>query len=177
MLGKIAADRKLSVDYQRIWNAQAVDETLSGALAVIAKAVSDDITQPPAGISNISEWCKKEGCWGRLSERSSHIADLLDDAFWSALIGADDNREEAKTARQTQKIDNGIEAQKRVFDTPASHWSKILREAGLRKLLTPKDIGILKIAEQIPAKVPTERQSALLVQLLDRAQQEGILPD
>ncbi len=177
MLGKIAADRKLSVDYQRIWNAQAVDKTLSGALAVIAKAVSDDITQPPAGISNISEWCKKEGCWGRLSERSSHIADLLDDAFWSALIGADDNREEAKTARQTQKIDNGIEAQKRVFDTPASHWSKILREAGLRKLLTPKDIGILKIAEQIPAKVPTERQSALLVQLLDRAQQEGILPD
>lgn len=177
MLGKIAADRKLSVDYQRIWNAQAVDETLSGALAVIAKAVSDDITQPPAGISNISEWCKKEGCWGRLSERSSHIADLLDDAFWSGLISADNNREEAKTARQTQKIDNGIEAQKRVFDTPAAHWSKILREAGLRKLLTPKDIGILKIAEQIPAKVPTERQSAVLVQLLDRAQQEGILLD
>ncbi|RDE05975.1 AIPR family protein [Sphingomonas aracearum] len=177
MLGKIAADRKLSVDYQRIWNAQAVDETLSGALAVIAKAVSDDITQPPAGISNISEWCKKEGCWGRLSERSSHIADLLDDAFWSGLISADNNREEAKTARQTQKIDNGIEAQRRVFDTPAAHWSKILREAGLRKLLTPKDIGILKIAEQIPAKVPTERQSAVLVQLLDRAQQEGILLD
>lgn len=177
MLGRIAADRKLSVDYQRIWNAQAADETLSGALAVIAKAVSDDITQPPAGISNISEWCKKESCWGRLSERSSHIADLLDDASWSALIGADDNREEAKTARQTQKIDNGIEAQKRVFETPAAYWSKILREAGLRKILTPKDIGILKIAEQIPAKVPTERQSALLVQLLDRAQQEGILPD
>ena len=71
----------------------------------------------------------------------------------------------------------GIEAQKRVFETPGAYWSKILREAGLRKILTSKDIGILKIAEQIPAKVPTERQSALLVQLLDRAQQEGILPD
>lgn len=177
MLGKIAADRKLSVDYQRIWNAQSVDEALSGALATIAKAVSDDITQPPAGISNISEWCKKEGCWARLSERAARIAELLDDTFWTGLVSAENNREEAKTARQTQKIDNGIEAQKRVFEIPAAHWSKILREAGPRKLLTPKDIGILKIAEQIPAKVPSERQSAILIELLDKARQEGILLD
>ncbi|MDT8333791.1 AIPR family protein [Roseomonas gilardii] len=177
LLGKIAADRKLTVDYQRIWNTQAIDEFLLMALAIIAKAVSASITRPPSGISNVSEWCKKEGCWTQISERSTQISHLLDETFWSGLASADTNREEAKAARQTQKIDNGIEAQKRVFQVPKAHWSKILREAGMRKILASRDIDILKIAEQIPARVPTERQSVMLVELLNKAEQEGILPD
>lgn len=175
MLGEVTKRRKTTVDYQRIWSAQAIDDVLSEALATIATAVNEDITRPPQGISNISEWCKREGCWTRLLDQADHIADLLPEDFWAALASADDNRHEAKTARQTQKIDNGIEVQRQVFDVPPAQWSTILREGSSRRLLTPKEMGILQIAAQMPAKIPTERQSAILIEILGKAQQEGIV--
>lgn len=175
MLGEITKRRKTTADYQRIWAAQGVDEVLSQALVTIATAVNEDIIRPPQGISNISEWCKREGCWTRLFEQTDDIAELLSNEFWAALASVEDNRHEAKTARQTQKIDNGIEVQKQVFEVPMAHWSLILKEGTSRRLLTPKEMGILKIAEQMPAKIPTEKQSAVLMEILSKAQQEGIL--
>lgn len=175
MLGEVTKRRKTTVDYQRIWSAQAINDVLSEALATIATAVNEDITRPPQGISNISEWCKREGCWTRLLDQADHIADLLPEDFWAALASVDDNRHEAKTARQTQKIDNGIEVQRQVFDVPPAQWSTILREGSSRRLLTPKEMGILQIAAQMPTKIPTERQSAILIEILGKAQQEGIV--
>lgn len=175
MLGEITKRRKAGVDYQRIWAAQAVDDVLSDALVTIATAVNDDIIRPPQGISNISEWCKREGCWTRLLDQVDNIAELLPDEFWAGLASAEDNRHEAKTARQTQKIDNGIEVQRQVFEVPPAQWSAILREGSSRRLLTPKEVGILQIAAQMPAKIPTERQSAILIEILGKAQQEGIV--
>jgi hypothetical protein len=175
MLGEVTKHRKVTVDYQRIWFAQAIDDVLSEALVTIATAVNEDITRPPQGISNISEWCKREGCWTRLLDQADLIVELLPDEFWAALASADDNRHEAKTARQTQKIDNGIEVQRQVFEVPPAQWSTILREGSSRRLLTPKEMGILQIAAQMPAKIPTERQSAILIEILGKAQQEGIV--
>lgn len=175
MLGEVTKRRGTNVDYRRIWSAQAIDDVLSEALVTIATALNEDITRPPQGISNISEWCKREGCWMRLLDRADHITELLSNDFWAALASVEDNRHEAKTARQTQKIDNGIEVQKRIFEVPTAHWSLILKEGTNRRLLTPKEMGILKIAEQMPTKIPTEKQSAVLIEILGKAQQEGIL--
>jgi hypothetical protein len=175
MLGEITKRRKVTVDYQRIWAVQAVADVLSQALVVIATAVNDDIIRPPQGISNISEWCKREGCWTRLVEHADDIAELLPEDFWAGLTSTEDHRHETKTARQTQKIDNGIELQKQVFEVPTSHWSLILKEGINKRLFSSKELGILKIAEQIPTKIPTEKQSAVLVDILGKAQQEGIV--
>lgn len=175
MLGEITKRRKASVDYQRIWATQAVDDVLSQALATIAAAINEDIIHPPQGISNISEWCKKEGCWVRLLEQADNIASLLPEEFWASLTSSEDHRHEARTARQIQKIDNGIEAQKQVFDVPSAQWSIILREGMGRRLLSPKEVGILRIAEQMPGKIPTEKQSVVLIEILGKAQQEGIV--
>ena len=175
MLGELTKRRKASVDYQRIWAAQAVEDVLSEALVAIATAVNDDIIRPPQGISNISEWCKREGCWARLLDQVDNIAELLPEAFWTGLASVEDNRHEAKTARQTQKIDNGIEVQRQVFEVPPAQWSTILREGSNRRLLTPKEVGILQIAAQMPAKIPTERQSAVLIEILGKAHLEGII--
>jgi hypothetical protein len=36
-------------------------------------------------------------------------------------------------------------------------------------------VDILRIAEQIPAKIPTEKQSAILLEVLGKAREEGII--
>jgi AIPR protein len=175
MLGEITKRRKTTVNYQKIWATQRVDEVLINALGIIATFVNEDIIYPPPGISNISEWCKREGCWTRLAGQADDIAEHLPEDFWNGLISSEDNLHEAKTARQNQKIENGIEVQRQVFEVPQKQWSRILIEGKNRSLFTPKEVDILRIAEQMPTKIPTEKQSAVLIEILDKARQEGIL--
>lgn len=128
MLQEVTRRRRTSVNYTRIWASQSLDASLVEALEMIAAAVNDDITQPPAGISNISEWCKREGCWARLIEKSPEISSLLADEFWKSLSSAEDNQHQAKTARQDQKIEDGIGLQTRVLEIPPAQWTQILRK-------------------------------------------------
>lgn len=175
MLGEVTRRRKAALNYEKIWALQAVDDVLTQSLRIISKAVNGDIIQPPQGISNISEWCKREGCWARLLELADDVAEHLPEEFGTYLVSSEDNICETKTARKEQKIENGIEAQKRVFDVPPIQWTKIREEGMSRSLFTPKEVDILRIAEQIPSKIPTEKQCAILVGILDKTRQEGIV--
>lgn len=174
VLSEITKRHKQSLDFQRIWNAQGIKKTLEQALSIIAEAVNDDITKPAPGISNISEWCKKDACWTRIQAQSDRIETELPDEFWDELVSADEATTEAKSARKTQKIDNGIDAQRQVISIPASDWRRIEEALAARRLLTPKEVGILKIATQIPSKIPTEKQCAVLMDTLEKARAEGI---
>lgn len=174
ILGEVTKRRKVSIDYQRIWNGQSIDETLTNALAVIAGEVNENITHPPQGISNISEWAKKEGCWTKLCEHADAISAELPSAFWSTLGSLDENKHEAKTARQTQKIDNGIEAQRQVFAIAPTIWQTISNQMNAKRLLTPKDLGVIAIAAKMPSKIPSEAQSRVLLGILDKAREEGL---
>jgi hypothetical protein len=174
-LAEICRRRDRSVDFMRIWNAQGLSNAVVEALTVAARFVNDDLIQPPAGVSNISEWAKKDACWTRIQAQLDDLEKSLPEAFWSELLSAEDDKIELKDARKVQKIDDGIDAQRQVFDVPATRWSHILAEGVKRKFLTPKEVGVLKIAEQMPSKIPTELQSAVLVSVLRKAQQEGIV--
>ncbi len=81
---------------------------------------------------------------------------------------------EVKAAKQTQKIDNGIEAQKRVFEITVEQWSKLHSALSAKHLLSPKEIGVLNIAMQMPVKIPTERQCIILLETVEKASSEGI---
>ncbi|MBF2755243.1 MAG: AIPR family protein [Gammaproteobacteria bacterium AqS3] len=74
------------VDFQKCWNKQEVYPELAAALRKTAKFVYDDISQPPQGISNISEWCKKEECWARLDQKISQLAPKIDKGFFKTLV-------------------------------------------------------------------------------------------
>ena len=42
-------------------------------------------------------------------------------------------------------------------------------------MLTPKEDGVLKVAMQIPSRLPTEKQSLLLLDVLDKGKMEGVI--
>ena len=73
----------------------------------------DSLMTPMTGISNISEWCKKEACWYRLQLKSGELRSLLPKPFLSGLVDKETIGEEVKSAAKVQKIDNGIEVQKK----------------------------------------------------------------
>lgn len=163
------------VDFQRCWNSQEVYEELAEALRKAAKFVNDDISLPPQGISNISEWCKKDSCWDRVQGKIDQLESDVSLNFFKTLVGIDETKAEQKQAKKTQHIDDGIDAQKKVLEVPAQKWSKI-RQVGIEKrFLTEKEVGIIRVAEQIPQKIPSEKQSEILVGVLEKAHAEGVL--
>ena len=177
----IAAINELSkradkvVDFQKCWNTQEVYTELEEALRIAARFINDDILQPPQGISNISEWCKKDDCWDRIKGKLDQLEVNISTDFFQTLIGIDEQKAASKDARKTQQIDDGIDAQRKVLEVSVQKWSKILRIGTQKGLLTEKEAGILRVAEQIPKKIPTEKQSEVLISIFEKAQDEGIL--
>jgi hypothetical protein len=163
------------VDFLKVWNLQALPPALRDSLVVAAKYVNDDIIHPPAGISNVSEWCKKEQCWTKLLGTIDKLEEALTEEFFSDLVSSEEQGSDRKDARITQKIDNGIEAQKQVLEIPANTWRSILQELSRRRVLTPKESGICQIATQIPLKIPSEKQCLVLLDVIEKARAEGII--
>lgn len=175
VLSEITKRHKKSIDFLRIWNAQGINGTLERSLTVIAKAVNDDIVKPTQGISNISEWCKKDACWTRIQAEIGIIEAALTDEFWDELVSIEETASEAKSAKKFQKIDNGIDAQRKVISIPASEWKKLQHLLNSKRLISPKEQGILSIAVQMPTKIPTEKQCAVLLDTLEKGRAEGLV--
>jgi hypothetical protein len=94
--------------------------------------------------------------------------------FWAGLSNQDETKFQAKTAKQTQRIDDGIEVQAQVIKIPGKVWFDLCKRMAAKRLLTPKEIGIMNVASKMPEKVPSEKQCAVLVEILERARQDGL---
>ena len=174
MLGKFCADSGKSIDFMKIWEKQDISDAVMHSLEITAKLIHDDVMTPLAGISNVSEWCKKDACWDRLQTRTKELKSLLPAQFIEELVSKEEITHEKKSAVKVQKIDSGIEAQKKVMDIPVSKWAYLLTEGQKKHLFSPKEVGILQIATRIPQKIPSEKQSAILLEVLEKAEEEGI---
>uniref|UniRef100_UPI00311DB9ED AIPR family protein n=1 Tax=Vibrio sp. TaxID=678 RepID=UPI00311DB9ED len=174
LLGYYVYENNKSIDFIRIWNLQFVSSDLERALEITAELVHDYITQPQQGISNVTEWCKKEGCWHQLKAQSNRLDELLPKSFKETLISEADIQSEKTQGRKAQKVDDGIEAQKQVLGISGSRWNALLQNSLARSLFSPTEIEIIGIATKLPRKIPSEKQSIILLKLLDRAKYEGV---
>ena len=171
---KVCSSREVAFDFIRVWNQQDITPITSRVLEITAKLVYEDIMNPMSGVSNIGEWCKKDACWIRMQRRVDELIRLLPEQFFNELIGREEAKEETTDAVKIQKIYNGIEAQKTVFEVPAYKWAEILAQGQKKQLYSPKELGVLRIAVQIPSKIPSEKQSFVLLEILEKAKLEAI---
>ena len=171
---KICERQQKIVDFLGIWDAQEPPQIFIDSLAVAAKFVNERIVHPPSGISNVTEWCKKDACWTRLQSEIETLKDSLPAGFWGSLVSLDENDKKMREAKKTQKIDNGIDAQKKSLEIGSERWTIIYQGLSEKGDLSPKEAGILKIAQQIPNKVPSEKQSMILMEILEKARTEGL---
>jgi hypothetical protein len=174
LISLVFKEMNVAFDFEGIWKTQVLSDNISNAIAKVAYLVFEDINAPPAGISNISEWCKKDSCWVRIQEQVQNATQIIDQHNL-ILKSLKDVHDEVKVAKKVRKIDNGIEAQKRVFEIHPTDWSRA-KVFGIDKgIVTPKEISLLKLAECIPAKIPTERQSILLLEIIDKLEMNGLM--
>jgi hypothetical protein len=165
---KVSRMKKVT-DFSKIWETQKISKAFYETLEDVSYQIHKIITDTPENISNVTEWCKKEGCWLKVK-----VFDMdLSEAFISELIGKEIAAVDEKDAKKVQKIDDGINAQKKVLDLGSEKWKELSFWGFSQKLLNEKDMGILQVAVGKPDKIPSEKQSTYLMKLLAKMEVEG----
>ncbi|MDO8615046.1 MAG: AIPR family protein [Dehalococcoidia bacterium] len=168
-IAKVAADvhrMDMSVDFEAIWRAQTISPRLREALLVAAKLANEIIVDTPR---NVTEWAKQQACWHRIESAEVEYPK----AFLSQLITLDQLAQQMTAAKKDQKVLNGIAAQTAVVGAGAEVWREVIEWGMGKGLLTPTELEILRVAAAMPAQVPSDRQSARILETLRRLREEG----
>ena len=171
-IAKIAhdvAEKGLAVDFQGIWRRQALPPAMDTALAVAGEAVHEVLVEPPPGISNVTEWAKKQACWARVQG----LAVAWPQPFLDGLVSSDEQRDTDRAARREQRQLNSVETQIAVVNAGPAFWADVLAWGSERGLLSATDTDVLRVVAGTTGRTPTDRQCARAVEALGRLQSEG----
>ena len=175
-LAKFAAmvsKRGVYIDFLIIWNLQTLPQTLANQLLEIAENVNTLFhNRPQSATSNVSEWAKSEDCWNAVQS----INMPLHDDVKEYLIDAEQNTELQKDAGRTDTIQGSIHEQTYIVEKGAEHWKRLRDWNKHNHKLTAKELGVLEVACAIPRKIPSEKQSPILINAEKRAKLEGFFP-
>ena len=135
----------------------------------VSEQVNQKIQDTPDGITNVTEWCKKESCW----RGGQELQIPLNISVRKELIGSELKKELEKSAEKDQKMMNGIQSQAHVVEKGKAYWTQIRTWNDSVKIYSPKEIGILSQACMIPLKIPSEKQATVLIEMEKKAVEEG----
>ena len=76
---------KQDLDLMFIWIRQLVPNSVKKVLADLAEQVYDKLTDPLRDVENVTQWCKREGCWHSVQ----NISYVLPPDMINCLIGLD----------------------------------------------------------------------------------------
>lgn len=157
------------LDLSLIWNKQEVPLPVKKALAIISEKIFYKITDPDRPVINVTQWCKRVKCWDGIQAMNIPLDEEIEDC----LIQLEENKHTKKLAAKEQRVVKGINAQTEVVKKPAEHWKRLTEFAVTHHLVNPTDVSALKVAVQLPTKIPNAVQSRHLLDLESRARQEG----
>jgi hypothetical protein len=171
-IAKLAHDVEemhLAVDFGSIWRKQDVSEAFRQALVISAKACHEVLIDPPSGMSNVTEWAKQQACWSRISA----LRISWPGAFEDELISEEDQDENETDGERDQRLLNCIETQTIVVKAGGPFWRSVKEWGVQRRLLSPREAGVLDVAASFPGRMPSEKQSVIVIETLKKMHSQG----
>jgi hypothetical protein len=157
------------LDLMGIWSRQAVPEIIQNILVELSEKVYEKLTDQNRAVENVTQWCKREMCWNSVQ----NIAYDLPTDIETGLIGKDEMKVAAREAKQDQRIGTDVETMTKIVEIDAQKWKEALDFATAKRMVSPDEMTALRIAGQIPSKMPTPAQCKKLLLVLDRLYEEG----
>ncbi|WP_104127463.1 AIPR family protein [Cryobacterium sp. Y57] len=157
-------------DFGRLWLSQTMSDTTLTALLGIARGAQKHLTDQNRPQANVTQWAKQQACW----ERFTKVAFHLDDAVKTDLIGSEEAKLRISNDRQQRAMDTGFEVIKRVLAVKLLEWELVLRSIE-QVPISPTERDLVQKFGVLQGKVPSERQAAVLLRMLDRMADSGVL--
>lgn len=155
------------MNFRRIWDKQSTPPAILEQCLVIAKLALATLTAATRPVQNVTEWAKREDAWKRLREASIPLAE----DFKATLLSEIAVRDMQSAAKTVQKTDSGIRLQMVVVQTPMEEWQDLLEYCNDNGLGTTMQRSIL--SQLMSGRVPSDRQAAVLVELVKTAKSLG----
>ena len=169
LIAEAARQLKKKVDFERIWNAQSLDEPFRKAIRQAADAVHPVLMHPAQGYRNISEWAKQPRCWETV--KALHVD--WNQGWLSELISPREEWSRNRSSSREQRETNGIEYTAAVVKAGPKFWKEVAQWLLDEDEGDEKERGCVNVAAAMPSKIPTDRQSAVIVNLMQRLAKAG----
>jgi len=156
------------LDFLKIWKNQTISSAINTLLLNIADAVNQTIQDTDA---NVTQYCKQELCWQRVQQLEIE----LNPEVYDNLLNKESENEQFKIAGRAQENLNKVEALTYVVEKGGDYWREIMNWNKKMHVLSPKEVGILNTASQIPKKFPSDAQIKILLRIESRVSQEGFI--
>jgi hypothetical protein len=160
---------KKDLDLMNIWSRQTVPIVVQNILIEISELVYHKLIDPSRSVANVTQWCKREGCWNSVKS----IKYILPEEIENCLIGMDEMKIAIREAKADQRIVQEVDILTKVAEIPPQQWQNAMKFAMSKRMVLSDELTALRIACQIPNKIPTPAQGKKLVALLDRLYAEG----
>lgn len=164
---------KQFLNFGLIWELQALPADLIKILETISERVYEDITEPPEGTANISQWCKREACWE--SVKQLHLNIVVPKGL---LVSREDQKYEVKTEKSEKALETSVQVETFVYSIPVSTWKQVydyFMKSGAGSSVSATQMDILKKKSLGSIQFPTENQSRILYELVQKAKIEGLV--
>ena len=157
------------LDLIGIWARQTIPSAVKNALTDLSEMVYDKLTDPSRAVENVTQWCKREGCWNSIQT----IQYTLADGVQNCLITQEELQTAIRDDRTDRRIEKDADVMTKVVEIQGSQWRNIMDFAVSKRMVSQDELFALRIACQLPNKVPNPIQSKRLVALLDKVYEEG----
>ena len=168
-LAQLALELGCGLNYLKIWSQQGAGPVLEEQILIIGEQMTEVLRSPPRAGQNIGEWAKQQAC--RKMALEMRVKIVADFEEWVGKGG--EKRLQEREARRTRRVHDGLDVLKEVLEHNADYWISAREFCRSRSLLTPEEERSLVPACQLPKKIPTDRQAACLMRLLDKALDDG----
>lgn len=160
---------KQDLDLLGIWTRQMVPVIVQNILKELSELVYSKLTDPAREVENVTQWCKREGCWNSVQSIDYNLPIEIE----SCLIGKDELRNAVRDAKADMRIEKDTDVMTRIVEIQAEQWQNVMSYATSKRMVSPEELIALKIACQLPLKVPNPVQCKKLIAVLDRLYEEG----
>ena len=159
------------MNFDSIWRTQSVPDVVLNTAESAAIMVQSELVKGSRPVQNVTEWAKRPALWEKIS--SAPVS--LSAPFLALLVDRSVVKEIKKAAKQTQKIDNGINAQMRVLEIPKDSWLELHGFATANRFASPDELSILDMMIGRRSGLPSERQAGRLLKLISNANAKGFV--
>lgn len=160
--------------FDEIWENQSVPHDLEHCFEIITESVFNDISNPPDGYGNVTQWCKQKKCWERMK---AHYIEI--DVPKRFLVDKQDISYIKREERKTKKLDRGIEMQMFVIkEVEIENWKIInsfYNKPDNIRDLSGTQRGVLKSMADGKLMPPSEKQSKILYEIYLKAEDLGVV--
>lgn len=163
-------ERNLNLNYTLIWNKQWCNEALFAVIMtyveVVYKVLADS---QPEGIQIFSEWGKRKECWDKAKTIQLDLIPVLE-----YTVSQDEYLSAVKEQKNNAVLIKGIEAQTYVVNKAAAYWTRLMDWIYQGNMsITPKEESILTYATRLPYKIPSDKQSEVIIRIEKKAIETG----